>query len=82
MRQFTAMADTLRKYEFPSPIAQTVTRFIKGGLRELYVGAEAIDQLNDSINANAASRIRNGVANRVIYKGGVIYVKDACVKKK
>jgi hypothetical protein len=73
MRQFTAMADTLRKYKFSSPIAQTVTRFIKGGLRELYVGAEAIDQLNDSINANAASRIRNGVSNRVIFKGGVIY---------
>jgi hypothetical protein len=72
IRQFTAIADTLRKYEFLSPIAQTVTRFIKGGLRELYVGAEAINQLNDSINANTASRIRNGVTNRVISEGGVI----------
>ena len=76
------MADTLHKYEFPSSIAQTVTRFIKGGLRELYIGAKAIDQLNDSINANTASQARNGVANRVVSKGGVIYVKDARIKKK
>jgi len=74
MNEFVNISNTLREYDFSSPIKAVVEAFVKGGLRELYVGTEAVNQLEQTFKASRASALRNSAPRRVVQKGGVIYV--------